>query len=67
MDKLTADRRTRLAPKNQQFLMLHPDDHPLLGRAEKRAISVIEAIHTVHYMSYEKIAAQTDTNVSTVK
>lgn len=70
MDKITTDRLTRLAPKIQQFLDLHPDEqawlYPLLGRAERRAIAVLEAIQG-HYMSYEEIAAQTDSNISTIK
>lgn len=70
MDKVTVDNLTRLAPKIQQFLDLHPDEqawlYPLLGRAEKRAISVLEAIQG-HYLSYEEIAQETDSNVSTVK
>ncbi|MBH8564445.1 hypothetical protein I8748_20040 [Nostoc sp. CENA67] len=70
MDKVTADKLTELAPAIQQFLNLHPDEqawlYPLLGRAEKRAIAVLEAIQG-HYMSYEEIAAQTNSNISTVK
>jgi hypothetical protein len=70
MDKITSDRLAKLAPTIQQFLDLHPDEQAwlylLLGRAERRAIAVLECIQG-NYMSYEEIADQTDSNISTVK
>ncbi|MUG92806.1 hypothetical protein F7734_10230 [Scytonema sp. UIC 10036] len=48
MDKVTADKLTRLAPSLEKFLQLHPDEQewllPLLGRAERRAIAILEEI-----------------------
>lgn len=70
MDKITSNRLAKLAPKIQQFLELHPDEqawlYPLLGRAERRAIAVIECIQG-SYLSYEEIAEQCDIHRSTVK
>ena len=70
MDKITVDRLSKLAPLIQQFLDLHPDEqvwlYPLLGRAERRAIAILEAIQG-NYLSYEEIGEQTDTHPNTVK
>jgi hypothetical protein len=70
MDKVTVDRLNNLAPKIQQFLELHPDEqawlYPLLGRAERRAIAILEAIQG-NYLSYEEIGEQTDTHPNTIK
>ncbi|MDZ8139001.1 MAG: hypothetical protein RM049_27475 [Nostoc sp. DedQUE04] len=70
MDKITSNRLVKLAPKIQQFLELHPDEqawlYPLLGRAERRAIAILEAIQG-NYLSYEEIGEQTDTHPNTVK
>jgi len=70
VDKITSNRLVKLAPKIQQFLELHPDEqawlYPLLGRAERRAIAILEAIQG-NYLSYEEIGEETDTHPSTVK
>ncbi|MHC5825758.1 MAG: hypothetical protein ACYT04_60400 [Nostoc sp.] len=70
MDKVTTDRLTELAPAIGQFLTLHPDEQvwlfPLLGRAERRAIAILEAIQG-HYLSYEEIGNETNTHPNTVK
>jgi predicted transcriptional regulator len=70
MDKITANRLSKLAPTIQKFLDLHPDEqawlYPLLGRAERRAILILECIQD-NYMSYEEIAYETDSNTNTVK
>lgn len=64
MDKITSDRLAKLAPTIQQFLDLHPDEQAwlylLLGRAERRAIAILECIQG-NYLSYEEIGKETDT------
>ena len=70
MDKVTADKLERIAPLLEKFLELHPDDQqllfPLLGRAEKRAIEILECCQG-GYVSYEEIAKASDTHINTVK
>lgn len=70
MDKITSDRLAKLAPALGQFLELHPDEqawlYSLLGRAERRAIAVLECIQG-NYLSYEEIVEQCDSHPSTVK
>ena len=70
MDKVTADRITQIAPLLERFLTLHPDEQqwllPLLGRAERRAIAILEEIDG-HALSYNEIAKLTDTHPTTVK
>ncbi|NDJ26178.1 hypothetical protein GS682_32330 [Nostoc sp. B(2019)] len=70
MDTATVNRLSKLAPKIQQFIALHPSEqawlYPLLGRAEKRAIAILEAIQG-NYLSYKEIGEQTDTHPNTVK
>jgi hypothetical protein len=70
MDKATTERLTKLAPQIQQFLDLHPDEQawlfPLLGRAQRRAIAILECVQG-NYLSYKEIGEQTDTHPNTVK
>ncbi|MBD2771217.1 sigma-70 region 4 domain-containing protein [Iningainema tapete] len=70
MDKVTADKLTEIAPSLAAFLELHPDEqkwlYPLLGRAEQRAILILEAMQGA-YLSYEEISAKTGTHASTVR
>jgi hypothetical protein len=70
VDTATVNRLTKLAPKIQQFIALHPSEqawlYPLLGRAEKRAIAILECIQG-SYLTYEEIGNQTDTHPNTVK
>lgn len=70
MDKVTVDKLEKLAPALSAFLDLHPDEQrwlfPLLGRAEKRAIAILESIQG-SYLSYQEISNQTDTHINTVR
>ena len=70
MDKITSNRLAKLAPALGRFLELHPDEqawlYPLLGRAERRASTVLECIQG-NYLSYEEIAQECDIHPSTVK
>jgi DNA-directed RNA polymerase specialized sigma24 family protein len=70
MDKNTEERLERIAGSLQQFVKLHPDEQkwlfPLLGKAERRAIAVLEEIQG-HALSYEEIAKLTDSHANTVK
>lgn len=70
MDKVTEGRIERLAKSLQQFIELHPDEQewlfPILGRAEKRAIAILEEIQG-HPLSYAEIAKLTDSHPNTVK
>lgn len=60
----------RLAKSLQQFVELHPDEqvwlYPLLGRAEKRAIAILEEIQG-YPLTYAEIAKLTDSHINTVK
>jgi DNA-directed RNA polymerase specialized sigma24 family protein len=70
MDKNTEERLERIAESLQRFVELHPDEQkwlfPLLGRAEKRAIAILEEIQG-HPLSYAEIAKLTDSHINTVK
>jgi hypothetical protein len=70
MDQSTVDRLTKLAPQIGRFFDLHPSEqawlYPLLGRAERRAIAILECIQG-NYLSYKEIGEQTDTHPNTVK
>ncbi|MBD2060731.1 hypothetical protein NDI37_21805 [Funiculus sociatus GB2-A5] len=70
MDKTTADRLTDLAPMLGKFLSLHPDEQewllPLLGRAERRTIRILDEISN-HALTFEEIGRLTDTHPNTVK
>lgn len=70
MDKITTDRLTHLAPNLAKFLDLHPDEQewllPLLGRAERRAILILEEISN-YPLTFKEIGNLTNTHPSTVK
>lgn len=70
MDKVTVDRLKQLAPLIQKFLDLHPDEQewllPLLGRAERRAIKILQEIDN-HPLTYKEAGSFTETHPSTVK
>lgn len=70
MDKVTADRITEIAPSIQKFLDLAPEEQewlfPLLGKAEKRAILILEEIQG-HHLTYVEIAKLTNSHPNTVK
>ncbi|MBD2006468.1 MULTISPECIES: hypothetical protein [Cyanophyceae] len=70
MEKATAERLTELAPKLGKFLDLHPDEQewllPLLGKAERRAVLILEEINN-HPLTFKEIGALTDTHPTTVK
>jgi hypothetical protein len=70
LDKVTSDRIEKITPSLEKFLELHPDEqawlYPLLGRAEKRAIAIIEEIQG-HPLTFEEIGKLTDTHPNTVK
>jgi hypothetical protein len=70
MDTVTVERLTRLAPQIKKFMDLHPDEQEwmilIVGRAEKRAIAVLEAIQGA-YLTYQQIAEEVDCHPTTVK
>ena len=70
MDKATTDRLTEIAPQIKKFMDLHPDEQDwmilIVGRAEKRAIAILEAIQG-RYLTYEQIAEEIGCHPSTVK
>jgi predicted Rossmann fold nucleotide-binding protein DprA/Smf involved in DNA uptake len=70
MNEATAKRLAEIAPLIEKFLDLHPDEQawllPLLGKAEKTAITVISEIEG-HALTYQEIAKFTDINPQTVQ
>lgn len=70
MDKVTTDRLQRLTPQLLKFLELHPDEQrwlfPLLGRAEQRAIRILEEVHDIP-LTYDEVGKLTDSHPKTVK
>lgn len=70
MDKITTDRLEQLAPLLEKFIQLHPDEQkwllPLLGRAERRAIAILQEIDSCP-LTYEEVGKLTSTHPNTVK
>lgn len=70
MDKITCNRLEALAEKLEKFLELHPEEQewlfPLLGRAEQRAIKILQEISN-HPATFEEIGKATSTHPTTVK
>ena len=70
MDKVTTDRLEKLAPLIQKFLELHPDEQewllPLLGKAERRAITILQEIDNCP-LTYNEAGKLTSTHPNTVK
>jgi hypothetical protein len=70
MEKITSGRLTLVAKSLQKFFLLHPEDQawlfPLLGRAERRAILIMEALEGT-YKSYEELGKDVGIHPSTAK
>ena len=70
MDKITTDKLERVAPLIQKFIQLHPDEQewllPLLGKAERRAIAILQEIDNCP-LTYKEAGKLTDTHPNTVK
>lgn len=70
MNQDTADRLSKLSENLAKFLDLHPDEqdwlYPLLGRAEKRAILILESLQG-GFKTYKQIAEEVGCHQDTVE
>ncbi|UYD38966.1 hypothetical protein [Tolypothrix sp. PCC 7601] len=70
MNQDTADRLGELTPNLLKFLELHPDEqkwlYPLLGKAERRAIDILQTLQN-RFLTYGEIASEVGIHANTVQ
>ena len=70
MDARTVERLINIAPQIERFMQIEESEKKwlflIVGKAEKRAIAILEAIEN-QYLTYEEIAKLTECNKNTVK